>query len=108
MIGTMKQIQLVKYGTSQGSEGQWEQTPVTYNAWADISRPSGFRVYDHMTMLGETRVFKVRFRFDIWPGADWKVRYLGRDWTLTSPPARVDEKKFWWEFTATTKANVQS
>lgn len=103
-IGQRKMIQLVYVANEQAAAGNWvEQPKENYNTWAEISNPSGFRDYmNGQTQLGETKKFKVRFRFDLFPGADWKVKYMGKEWTV-SEVQRDNEKKFYWLFRATSK-----
>lgn len=103
-IGKRKMIQLVYVANEKAAAGNWVQEPKEfYNTWAEISNPSGFRDYmNGQTQLGNTKRFLVRFRFDLFPGADWKVKYLSKEWTI-SEIQRVDEKKFYWTVRATSK-----
>jgi SPP1 family predicted phage head-tail adaptor len=107
-IGEMKQIKLVQLLTTKGANGNWT-APVEgekFGAWAEISNSSGFRDYQNgQTQLGSTKRFKVRFRFDKYPKADWKVIYDGKEWTI-SVREKVDEKRFYWLITAQAKSDV--
>lgn len=107
-VGIRKQVQLVQVVTSKATAGNWTDNVegLRFGIWAEITNPSGFRDYQNgQTQLGNTKRFKVRFRFDKYPGADWKVKYEGKDWTISSIQ-RVDEKKFYWLITAQSKGDV--
>lgn len=106
-IGQTKQIQLVQIASTQGTGGAWNETEgEKYGCWAEITNPSGFRTYDRgQVQLGTTKTFKVRFRFDRYPNANWKIRYDGKDWTISERQAD-NEKRFYWLITATAKADV--
>lgn len=106
-IGERKQVKLIQMITAKVADGNWVTTEgERFGAWAEISNPSGFRDYQNgQTQLGSTKKFLIRFRFDKYPDCDWKVRYDGKDWTI-SERRKVDEKRFYWLITATSKANV--
>lgn len=103
-IGTRKQIQLVQITPAKGAEGNWNsEVETNHNSWAEVTSVNQSRDYDHgQTNLGQTKRFKVRFRFDQFPGADWKVRYVGKEWTV-SGIVMQDEKQFYWIITASAK-----
>lgn len=96
-IGSRKQVQLIYVPVDQAVSGQWvEQPKNSYNTWAEISNPSGFREYAQgQTVLGKLKNFLIRFQFDKFPGANWKVKYLDQEYTI-SDIERLDEKKFYW------------
>lgn len=104
MIGTRKQIQLVQILVAQDTDGRnKEQEGDKFGVWADISNPSGFRDYMiGQTQLGARKKFLIRFRFDKRPDANWKIRYQGKDWTISEIEEKK-EKKFYWQITATAK-----
>lgn len=106
-IGTRKQVQLVQILVGKDSDGQnIEQEGDKFGVWADIRNPSGFRQYlNGQTQMGHTKDFMIRYRFDKYPGANWKIRYEGKDWTITSIQRR-EEKKFYWQLTASSKSDV--
>src|SRR6188472_1485757 len=106
-IGQRHQVQLVQVTNTQGPAGRWQEVEgQKFGVWAEITNPSGFRDYQNgQTQLGNTKRFKIRFKFNKYPNADWKIRYEGKDWTISNRQA-VDEKRFYWEFTATSKADV--
>ncbi len=101
-IGQRKQVQLVQIAVAQGVSGRNTETEgQKFGVWADIINPSGFREYENgKTTLGQTKLFKIRFRFDRFPDADWKIRYDNSDWTI-SKLLKQDEKRFYWLITAT-------
>lgn len=106
-IGQRKRVTLSQVVVTQDSNGRniESQGPV-YNTWAEVSNPSGFRAYlNGQTQLGKTKLFKLRFRFDKHPNADWKIVYDSKDWTV-SDIQRIEEKSFYWELTGTSKSNV--
>lgn len=100
-IGQRRQIQLVQITPSKGSEGNWNsEVETTFNSWAEITNVTSGRDYANgQVSLGQSKRFKVRFRFDQYPGADWKVKYDNRDWTVSSV-AKENEKQFYWIITA--------
>ena len=106
-IGTRRQIQLVQILVGQDTDGQnIEQEGDKFGVWAQVENPSGFRQYlNGQTQMGKTKDFKIRFRFNKYPGANWKIRYEGKDWTITSVN-KLDEKRFYWNMTATSKSDA--
>lgn len=106
-IGERKQVNLVQLLSSKAANGNWVTTEgIRFSSWAEITNPSGFRDYQNgQTQLGTTKRFKIRFRFDQFPNCDWKINYDGRDWTI-SEKQKLDEKRFYWLITATSKADV--
>ena len=105
-IGLRKQIQLVQIVSTQTASGSWESTEgEKFGCWAEVSDPSGFRNYEHgQTQLGQNKRFLVRFKFDKYPNCDWKIRYDGRDWTI-SEKRKTDEKRFYWSIFAVSKSD---
>lgn len=107
-IGQRKQVQLVQIVTTKQAAGNWgsEQEGIRYGCWAEIRNPSGQRNYSSgQTQLSTTKIFKVRFRFDKFPDADWKIKYEDKNWTISSRQA-LQEKRFYWEITATSEGEV--
>lgn len=106
-IGQRKQVQLVQLLVAQDTDGRnKEQEGDKFGVWAEISNPSGFRSYlNGQTQMGNTKNFLIRFRFNKYPNCDWKIRYEGKDWTITNIE-KVDEKRFYWQMTATAKSDV--
>jgi SPP1 family predicted phage head-tail adaptor len=100
-IGQRKQIQLVQMNREKGTDGKWiSAAEDTFTTWAEVLSPSGGRSYEHgQTVLDNTRRFLIRYRFDKFPFADWKVRYQGKDWTVKNLQQQ-DEKRFYWAITA--------
>lgn len=100
-IGKRLQMQLVQITQSKGSEGNWNgEVETVFNTWAEITSTSQSRDYANgQVAMNQSKRFKVRFRFDQYPGADWKVRYDGKDWTVISV-VKQDEKQFYWIITA--------
>lgn len=100
----MQLVQLVTAKTAEGRNTETEGDKI--GLWADISNTSGFRTADNgQTQLGTTKNFLIRFRMDKYPNCNWKIRYEGKDWTI-STIQKVDEKRFYWRMTATSKADV--
>lgn len=106
-IGNTVMIQLIRQVVEQNGEGRMlESQDEVINIWAEISNPSGFRSYDHnQSSLETSKTFKVRFRFDKLPNVDWKIKYESRYWTIDRIQ-KVDEKRFYWQITATKKGNT--
>ncbi len=107
-IGNRHQVQIVPYTDTQGAAGNWtggtEGAPV--DVWAEVQNPSGFRAYQNgQTQIGQTKDFFIRFRFDQFPNANWRIVYDGRRWTV-SEIRKQDEKKFYYRLTASSKSNV--
>jgi SPP1 family predicted phage head-tail adaptor len=107
-IGSRQQVQLIQVLTVKAAAGNWTENVegLKFGVWAEISNPSGFRDYQNgQTQLGTTKRFKIRFRFDKFPNADWKIRYDEKEWTI-STKGKLDEKRFYWLITAQSKADV--
>jgi len=106
-IGQRKRITLSQVLVTQNSDGEnIESEGAFFKAWAEVSNPSGFRDYiNGQTQLGKTKTFLIRFRFDRYPNADWKIVYEGKQWTV-SEISRVSEKNFYWQLTAVSKNDV--
>lgn len=106
-IGNRKQIRLSQVlVTVDGNGRNIESVGANYSCWAEVTNPSGFRDYQNgQTQLGKTKRFLVRFRFDKFPNADWKIEYENKDWTVTEIQ-KSDEKNFYWQLTATSKSDV--
>lgn len=106
-IGQRKQVQLEQVVSAKQPAGNWQEvTGLRFGVWAEVSTRSSFRDYNHgQTQAGNTKQFRVRFRFDKHPNVDWKIIYENKDWTITSRQA-VAEKRFYWDITATSKADV--
>ncbi len=106
-IGQRHQVQLVQILSSQDGAGCWQEYDgQKFGVWAELSNPSGFRAYEHgQTQLGQTKNFLIRFRFDKYPNCNWKIIFRGKEWTI-SEREQVNEKRFYWRFTAQSKADV--
>lgn len=106
-VGLRKPVQLVHYVVEKDANGRNKETEgLTYNAWAEISDPTGFRDYDNgQTQLGSTKRFLIRFRFENAPDGEWKMKYDGKLWMI-SERRKVEEKRFYWLIVATQKSNV--
>jgi SPP1 family predicted phage head-tail adaptor len=106
-IGRRFQVQLIPMVSTQSANGVWQTTEgLKYGAWAEITDPTSGNTYSAwQVQMDNTRVFLIRFRFDKFPNADWKIRYDGKDWTVTGI-RKVDEKQFYWRLTATAKHDV--
>lgn len=105
-IGIRKQVQLVQMVSVKQAGGNWVTVEgARTGVWAEVTNPSGFRDYAHgQTQLGETKRFKIRYRFDKFPDADWLIRYDNKDWTITEK-RKINEKRFYWQITATVKSS---
>lgn len=106
-IGRRKRVTLTTVLVTTDANGRnIEADGDSYRAWAEVTNPSGFRAYlNGQTQLGKTKLFKLRFRFDKYPGAEWKIGYENKEWTV-SEIQRVSEKNFYWEVTAASKSHV--
>jgi SPP1 family predicted phage head-tail adaptor len=106
-IGTSKPVQLRQLFTSKTDTGRNITAEASsFNAFAEISNPSGSRQYEYgQTLLEQTKIFLIRFRFDKYPSSQWKILYDSRDWTVTNIE-RVEERHFFWRITATSKGDV--
>lgn len=106
-IGLRKQVQIIPVTSEKNESGSWVETEGTKaGVWAEVTDPSGFRAYQNgQTQLGETKNFLIRYRFDRFPNCDWRLVYDGRRWTV-SEIRKVDEKRFYYRLTATSKSNV--
>lgn len=103
-IGNRKQVRIIPYTSAKNASGSFVETAGTgVNVWATVDSPSGFRAYQNgQTQLGNTRTFMVRFKFDMFPDANWRLMYEGKLWTVTEI-RKINEKKFYYLITATTK-----
>jgi SPP1 family predicted phage head-tail adaptor len=106
-IGQRKRVTLSQVLVTQDAAGRNVQSDGEhFKAWAEVSNPSGFRDYvNGHTQMGKSKRFMIRFRFDRYPNADWKIVYEGKQWTV-SEITRVDEKNFYWQLTASSKSDV--
>jgi len=106
-IGQTKRVTLSQVLVTQDANGRnIESTGRVYRSWAEVTNPSGFRTYlNGQTQLGKTKLFRLRFRFDKHPNAEWKIVYEDKEWTV-SEIQRISEKNFYWELTAASKSNV--
>lgn len=104
-IADQKRVQLLKREVQTGTDGRRVPgTTQTYNLWAEVTSLSGSRDYNQQTQLTATRRFKVRFKFNLHPNCDWLVKYNGNEYTV-SEILRVDERRFYWQFTGTAKSS---
>lgn len=105
-IGNRKQVRITPYTSAQNAAGSSVETAGTpIDIWAEVSNPSGFRAYQNgQTQLGETKDFLIRYRFDQFPNCNWRLIYDGRNWAV-SGIRKVDEKKFYYRVTATSKSD---
>lgn len=106
-IGKRVQVQLVQLLVAQDTDGRNKEAEGDkFGVWAEVSNASGFRGYaDGQTQMGSNKKFLIRFRFDKHPDCNWKIRYDGKDWTL-SEIKKVDEKRFYWQMTGNAKSDV--
>ena len=106
-IGQRHQVQIEPYTNAKGSAGQNIETAGTpIGVWAEVQNPSGFRAYQNgQTQLGSTKDFFIRYRFDKFPDADWRLIYDGKRWTVTEI-RKQEEKRFYYRLTATAKSDV--
>lgn len=97
-------VKLLKYENAQLSGGEWDddQTPVEYKVFAEVLKGSGSRFYDHQTILGQTKKFRMYFRDDLDLDGNWKIKWRGKEWTVTDIE-QEDERRFHWILTATHK-----
>lgn len=108
-IGERKQVQLILVSAEASVTGKWQESRPEgpkWGAWAEILRASGSRGYDQsQTQMSHERRFRIRFRFDKYPGANWFIRYQGKDYAVSNIE-REDEKKFYWLLTGNAKSDV--
>lgn len=106
-IGQRKQIKLQQITVARTDSGRnIEGEGDSFTTWAEITNPSGGRDYlNGQTQLSSTKRFLVRFRFDKYPNVEWKLEYDKKYWTI-SDIQKVNEKNFYWQFTATSKNDV--
>ena len=106
-VGVRKQVQIIPYTSAQSASGSWDESAGTpIGVWAEVQNPSGFRSYANgQTQLGSTKDFFIRYRFDKFPNADWRIVYDGKRWTVTEV-RKQQEKKFYYRLTATAKSDV--
>lgn len=103
-IGKRKQVRIIPYTSAKNASGSFVETPGTgVNIWAKVENPSGSRGYQNgQTQMSNTRTFMVRFKFDLFPDANWRLMYDGKLWTVTDIQ-KVDERKFYYLISATSK-----
>lgn len=106
-IGQRKPVILKQVLVTVDANGRnIESEGTSFKTWAEITDPSAFRDYlNGQTQMGKTKRFLIRFKFDKYPSADWKIVYAGQEWTV-SEIQKVDEKAFYWTFRATSKSDV--
>lgn len=106
-IGTRIQIQLIQYVQGRGANGKnTEVQGDKFGVWAEIDNGSGGRDYANgIVQFNNTKRFLVRFRFDKFIDSTWKIKYEGKNWTI-SQIEKIDEKRFYWRVTASAKNEV--
>lgn len=106
-IGQRKPVILQQIAVTVDTDGRnIESTGISFKTWAEITEPSAFRDYlAGQTQMGKSKRFLIRFRFDKYPNANWKIVYSGSEWTV-SEIQKVQEKQFYWTFRATSKSDV--
>lgn len=106
-VGQTLPVQLIKITNSKDADGRNQEGEETIiDTWAEIKDPTGFRAYQNgQTQLGKTKDFFIRFQFAKNINCNWKIKYKNQYWTV-SQILQVDEKRFYWRFTATTKGDV--
>lgn len=103
-VGNYKPILLYRYTTSIDAAGDVSQSSIVYKMWAEISDFGGSRSQaDGRTTLSTTKEFKIYFRKNLQPNADFKIQYYGQIYAITEI-VRIDEKRFNFLI----RANVQS
>jgi SPP1 family predicted phage head-tail adaptor len=106
-IGNRRPVKLIQILVAIDATGRnIESAGDEFQTWAEITEPSSFRDYQNgQTQMGSSKRFLIRFRFDQFPNADWKIVYGGKEWTV-SEIQKVQEKQFYWTFRATSKSDV--
>jgi len=103
-VGEYKQILLYKYTTNIDAAGNVSQSSMAYKVWAEITNVGGGRSQvDGRTTLSNGKEFKIYFRQQLQPNADYKIQYYGEMYAITGLQ-RINEKRFNWLITA----NAQS
>jgi head-tail adaptor len=94
-------IKLVKNVVTKEAGGNWgEPTETEYDLWAELlDPPSAFRTYEAQTQLGQVKRFRIRFKYNLEPTANWKIKFRGFEWTVMSIEPEK-ERMFYWIITA--------
>ena len=91
-----KQIRLEKWVSAKDGYGDFKETWVPYNLWAEVQREGGSRATTNgKTSLNTSMRFRVRFRPDFDVSGNWRVIYDGRGYTVRSIE-KENENRFYW------------
>lgn len=96
-IGNYKLVKLYKYTNSKSVYGDnVESLSLRYRTYAEVTSLSSSRVEDRgRTDVGNSKQFKIRWRADWILNGDWKIKYFGKIYTISSIE-RISEKRFNW------------
>lgn len=100
-IGSLKMVKLYEYTFERSVNGDLQETKaLRAKTYAQVSDNGGVRSETSgQTVLDDTKVFLIRWRSDWALKGTWRVRYFGKDYTI-SKIERVNEKRFNWRIIA--------
>ncbi len=100
-IGQYKPVKLIKYTiTKDGNGDNVEAVEARYRIWADVSDSGGSRSVERgQVNLNTTKVFLIHFRPDWVLRGDWKIKYYGKEYSISNIE-RANQQRFNWRVTA--------
>lgn len=104
-IGQYKPVRVKQYTATKNASGDFEESlAASYKAWAEVTDLSGGRSDERgKTVLSDTKQFKIHFRADWVLNGDWRIKYFGKEYTITKIE-RINEQRFNWLITASDKS----
>ena len=96
-IGNYKLVKLYQYTNSKSVSGDnVEALALRHRTYAEVTANGGSRGENRgQVTLGESKQFKIRWRADWILNGDWKIKYFGKLYTISSIE-RINEKRFNW------------
>ena len=100
-IGDYKMVRLYEYTFERSVTGDLQETKaLRAKKYAVVEDNGGGRSNNNgLTTLDDTKVFLIRWKPDWSIKGTWRVRYFGKDYTI-SKIERINEKRFNWRIIA--------
>lgn len=97
IIGRRKQIKLIDVAPTKDANGYLKPgSSVLFSGWADVIDPGSSRLYQNgQASIDYTKVFRIRHNGGLHVGADTRIVYDGKKFTVESIE-KEKEKKFYF------------